>query len=113
MEANSPSIEASPIRQRDVIISPACAGTRDPVADGLRPQVNELLLLAEELARGLAGANVGELAVEMTVAEASDEMSMSSRDFNSVVSLAGLALDCFFANDFRVFVTVGSPSILD
>jgi len=71
--------------------------------------------------RGLAGANVGELAVEMTVAEASDEMSMSSRDFNSVVSLAGPALDCFFVNDFRVFVTrpafvfvtVGSPSGLD
>jgi len=87
----------------------------------LRPQVNELLLLAEELARGLAGANVGELAVEMTVAEASDEMSMSSRDFNSVVSLAGLALDCFDGDGFRVFVarpafvfvTVGSSFILD
>jgi hypothetical protein len=87
----------------------------------LRRQVDELLLLAEELAGGLAGANVGELAVEMTIAEASDETSMSSRDLNSVVSLAGLALDCFFAHDFRVFVTrpafvfvtVGSPSVLD
>lgn len=64
----------------------------------LRPHLNELLLLADELVQD----DTLEVTEETTSEEASNGMSMSISDCGSVVSLVGVALDRFFADCFRV-----------
>ena len=64
----------------------------------LRPHLNELLLLADELVQD----DTLEVTEETTSEEASNGMSMSISDCGSVVSLVGVALDRSFADYFRV-----------
>ena len=62
----------------------------------LRPHLNELLLLADELVLD----DASEVAEKIASGEASNGMSMSISDCDSVVSLVGVALDRFFADGF-------------